>query len=79
MNQNKNGIPVQLNVKKLKQRASSETGKVYIERKIQRLYEFEKRGNEANGYDRSTIFTPFIKDKKQLNREGYKIVGCIDL
>lgn len=74
MIQNKHGIPVQQPREKLKQRASSEVGKVYIERKIQRLYEFTKKGSEDTGYVRSTIFTPFYSDKEELERKGYREV-----
>lgn len=79
MIRNKNGIPVQLNVKKLKQRASSETGKVYIEEKIEKLFEFRKNGSTSEGFKVASVITPFAEDGTHLIADGFKYVRTIDL
>ncbi|WP_010305333.1 hypothetical protein [Kurthia senegalensis] len=79
MNQNKNGIPVQLNVKKLKQRASSETGKIHIEKKIEKLFEFRKNGSMSEGFKVASVITPYAEDGTHLIADGFKYVRTIDL
>lgn len=78
MNVRKNGIVLDVPGKRLNVKAAVEKQQLK-EKKIEKLYEFRKRGSIAEGFEWATCYTPFKHDSQQLLSEGYEYVRTIDV